>query len=79
MAKIIANIALNVSSSLILPFNTFKYAQELLIEYKKFKANYKPKLDLLGIDLGNFEWALGNFTVQADKFNQRKNLIKESK
>jgi hypothetical protein len=79
MTMIIANLALNISSSTILPFNTLKYSKELLREYKKFKINYKAKLDLIDINLNNLELAIGNFTVEADRFHQRILFVNETK
>jgi hypothetical protein len=78
MATIIANLAYNVSTSLFLPFNTPKYAHELTREYRNFKLKYKVNLDLLNISLDNLEWCIGNFTVVAETFNQRKSMLKET-
>ncbi len=78
MATIIANLAYNVSTSLFLPFNTLKYARELTREFGNFKLKYKVKLDLLNISLDNLEWSIGNFTVAAESFNQRKSMLKET-
>ena len=71
MGMVIADLARNISSSLIMPFNCVTYARELAKELSKFKLEHNPKLISLNISLDALENSIGNFTLVAQSMQKR--------
>ena len=73
--SIIAEIVYQMSSKIILPFNTSTYAVVLEREYVKFKNTNLKSFDNFGISLSQLEFAISNFTTVAHNFMDRFKLV----
>jgi hypothetical protein len=79
LATIIADLAFNVSTSLLLPFNPVTYGEELNYEFKQFENNYKDKLMQLNVSLNDLENVIQDFEKNAKKFSDRLHSIDKKK
>ena len=79
MVQIMAELARNISSSLVLPFNCVTYADQLTMELTKFKLLYQNKLDSINISIDPLERAINNFSIVAQEFQSRLDNIDRSK
>ena len=59
------------SSPLVVPFNTYTYAKELLKEFDKFKLKFKPKFDSVNITLDDLEDSIKNLIRLLQSVNLR--------
>lgn len=71
MSIVAAETIRSLSSSLIIPFNAVRYADQLKKEFIKFLSTNKPTLDSLNISTDNLNTSITNFHVSATKFQNR--------
>ena len=68
-----------VSSPIILPFSTKTYARVLNQEMKKFMSTFKSKFDSINIKLDDLQDSIKNFSIAAENFSSRLQLIDKNK
>lgn len=73
-----AETARVISSSLILPFDTTQYSDQLVKEFVKFKHEFKPKLEKVNISLDLIEESINNFKKSSELFSNRLSTIDKS-
>lgn len=80
MAQIVAETALNLSSSTILPFNCNSYAEQLRNEFEKMSTPENlAYLNSIDVNLDYLDYAIKNFTRVASEFHNRLNSIDKIK
>lgn len=79
LAKIMSEITRVLSSSLVLPFDVVKYADELHKQFNNFKKQFGEKLSILKIGLNDLDECVSNFNKTAQDFGRRLSSIDRSK
>lgn len=67
------------SSPIILPFSSKTYARVLNQEMKKFMSTFKSKFDSINIKLDDLQDSIKNFSIAAENFSSRLQLIDKNK
>jgi hypothetical protein len=67
------------STPIILPFSSNTYARVLNQEMKKFMNTFKSKFDSINIKLDDLQDSIKNFSIAAENFSSRLQLIDKNK
>ena len=67
------------STPIILPFSSKTYARVLNQEMKKFMNTFKSKFDSINIKLDDLQDSIKNFSIAAENFSSRLQLIDRNK